>query len=91
MTKQNLVEVVLKTAKLPTKRKAQEAVDTVFGAITKALKRREEVTITGFGTFRVVKSAGRTGVNPKTREKIQIPPTARPKFRAGKSLKEAVR
>jgi len=51
----------------------------------------EEVAITGFGTFRVARSAARMGVNPKTGEKIQIAASTRPKFRAGKVLKEAVK
>ncbi len=91
MTKENLIEAVLKTAKLPTKKQAQIAVRAVFEAITKALKRGEEVSVAGFGTFRIVKSASRIGVNPRTGAKIQIPACRKPKFRASKALKEAVR
>lgn len=91
MTKENLVLAVLKIAKLATKKQAKIAVGTVFETITKALKRGEEVAVAGFGTFRVVKSASRTGVNPRTGAKIQIPASRKPKFRAGKALKEAVK
>jgi len=91
MTKENLVQAVMKAAKLDTKKQAQAAVESVFEAITKSLSRGEEATITGFGTFRTAKSAARTGVNPKTMEKIQIPASIRPKFKAGKALKEAVK
>ncbi|HUZ92439.1 MAG TPA: HU family DNA-binding protein, partial [Candidatus Paceibacterota bacterium] len=54
------------------------------------LARGEEVAITGFGTFRVAKRAARMGRNPKTGEAIQIKASIKPKFRAGKGLKEAV-
>ena len=91
MTKENLVLAVLKAAKCETKKQAQIAVDGVFAAITKSLSRGEEVTVTGFGTFRAVKVSARIGRNPKTGEKLQIPASIRPKFRAGKALKDAVK
>lgn len=91
MTKEGLVAAVLKAAKWETKKQAQEAVDAVFGAITKTLARGEEVTVTGFGTFKTMKAAARSGRNPKTGEKIHIPASVKPKFRAGKALKEAVK
>ena len=67
------------------------AVEAVFDSITKTLARGEEVAVIGFGTFRAVKAAARSGVNPKTGEKIQIPAMVKPKFKAGKGLKDAVR
>ena len=91
MTKEGLVEAVMKAAKMATKKQAQEAVEAVFDSITKSLSRGEEVTMTGFGTFRTAKAAARTGRNPKTGEKLQIPASVRPKFKAGKALKDAVR
>ena len=91
MTKEGLVEAVLKAAQCETKKQAQAAVEAVFAAIAKSLSRGEEVTVTGFGTFRTAKSAARAGVNPKTGERIQIPASVKPKFKAGKALKDAVR
>ena len=91
MTKEGLVEAVMKSAKIATKKHAQETVEAVFAAITKSLARGEEVTVTGFGTFRTAKSAARSGRNPKTGESITIPASVRPKFKAGKALKEAVK
>ncbi|MGC9046642.1 MAG: HU family DNA-binding protein [Minisyncoccia bacterium] len=91
MKKDGLVEAVMKTANIETKKQAQQAVDAVFDTITQSLSRGEEVAISGFGTFRVAKRAARMGVNPKTGEKIQIPASVKPKFRAGKALKEAVK
>jgi len=91
MTKEGLVEAVLNAVKLETKKQAHEVVEAVFETITKNLSRGEEVAISGFGTFRVVKRAARAGINPRTGEKIQIAASVKPKFRAGKALKEAVK
>ncbi len=91
MKKSDLVEAVMKAAEIETKKQSEQAVDALFDTITKTLSRGEEVAITGFGSFRVAKRAARMGVNPKTGEKIQIAASIKPKFRAGKLLKEAVK
>jgi DNA-binding protein HU-beta len=90
MTKDGLVEAVMKAASIDVKAQGQRAVQAVFDAITAALTRGEEVAISGFGSFRVMKRAARDGRNPKTGEKIRIAASVKPKFRAGKALKEAV-
>lgn len=90
MTKAGLVEAVQKAAEMETKASAERAVEAVFDVITKTMGRGEDVAITGFGTFRVAKRAAREGRNPKTGETIQIKASIKPKFRAGKGLKEAV-
>jgi len=90
MKKVGLVEAVMKAADIQTKKQAELAVDALFDTIVKTLSKGEEVGITGFGTFRIAKRAARMGVNPKTGEKIQIKASTKPKFRAGKVLKEAV-
>jgi DNA-binding protein HU-beta len=91
MTKDGLVEAVMQAAGLETKKQAQAVVDGVLDSITKTLGKGEDVAITGFGTFKVVRRAARMGVNPRTGEKIQIAASVKPKFRAGKVLKEAVK
>jgi len=91
MKKDGLVEAVMKAADIETKKQADAAVEAMFDTIVKALSRGEEVAISGFGTFRTVKRAARMGVNPKTGAKIQIAASTKPKFRAGKLLKEAVK
>jgi len=91
MKKDGLVEAVMNAAGLESKKQAAAAVDAVFDTIVKTMVRGEEVAISGFGTFRVMKRAARMGVNPKTGERIQIPASTKPKFRAGKVLKEAVK
>ena len=73
-----------------SKMKAEEAVNAVFDAISQALKRGDEVRLVGFGTFTVSRRKASEGRNPRTGEPIQIPETKNPKFRAGKTLKQAV-
>ena len=90
MTKEGLIEAIVNKIGC-SKREANDMLDTIIDTITQSLSRGEEVTLTGFGTFTIKKRAARMGVNPKTGEKIQIPATTVPKFRAGKSLKEAVK
>jgi nucleoid DNA-binding protein len=73
-----------------TKKEAEAAIDCVFSTITKALKKKDSVTLVGFGTFKVGKRKARTGRNPKTGETIKIKAKNTPKFIAGKGLKDAV-
>ena len=89
MNKAELVEEVANQTGL-TKKVSREAVDVIISAITDSLVREERVTLVGFGTFRVVERKARRGVNPRTREAIQIPAKKVPKFVPGKSLREAV-
>ena len=80
----------MKAADIEVKKQALAAVDGIFDSIVKALSKGEEVSIPGFGVFRVSKRAAREGINPRTGEKIQIAASIKPKFRAAKALKEAV-
>jgi len=89
LSKENLVEAVAKGC--CTKKEAADAVNAVLDTITSALTKGDKVTVTGFGTFSTSKRAARMGVNPRTGEKIKIKATIVPKFKAGKSLKDAVR
>jgi DNA-binding protein HU-beta len=90
MLKKDLVEVVAGKTGL-TKRAAAEAVESTLGAIADALKKGDSVLLTGFGKFEVRNRAARTGINPKTMEKITLPATKVPAFKAGKALKVAVK
>jgi DNA-binding protein HU-beta len=90
MTKDGLSDAVQSAAELPTKAAANRAVDAVFSSIEQALSRGEDVTVTGFGTFRVTRRSARMGRNPRTGEPVQIKAMNVPKFKAGKGLKEAV-
>jgi len=91
MKKVGLAEAVLKVLPDLKKKEAVAAVDTVFDTIVNALSKGDDVTIPGFGKFRVARRAARMGRNPMTGESIQIKASVKPKFRAGKLLKEAVK
>jgi len=88
MNKGDLVNEVAKV--MSTKKEAQVAVDCVFESITKALKKKDTVTLIGFGTFKVNKRKARKGRNPQTGEEIKIKAKRVPKFVPGKALKDAV-
>jgi DNA-binding protein HU-beta len=74
-----------------TKKHAAEALETVFGAISKELASGEQVSIPGFGKFSVVKRSARTGINPRTKKKMKIKAVKVPRFAAAKALKESVK
>ena len=67
-----------------------EVVNATLDTIRDALKAGDEVRLVGFGSFVVKTSAARTGVNPQTRAKIQVPAKQRVRFSPGKELSEAV-
>lgn len=90
MTKEDIIEAIVKKTAM-AKKDATEALSTVLEEITKTLSKGGDVTLTGFGTFKVGHRAAREGRNPKTGEKIKIPAMDTPKFKAGKGLKDAVR
>ena len=90
MLKRDLVDAVASSADL-TKRQATAAVESMLDSITDALRRGDSVLLTGFGKFEVRTRAARTGINPKTLERINLPATRVPAFKAGKGLKTAVR
>ena len=89
MNKGDLVNEVAKV--VDTKKAAADAVEAVLAGITKALKKKQAVTIVGFGTFKVGKRKARKGRNPQTGAEIKIKAKNVPKFVAGKELKEAVK
>jgi len=88
MNKGDLVNEVAKV--VCTKKEAQAAVDCVFSTITKALKKKDAVTLIGFGTFKVAQRNARKGRNPQTGKEMTIKAKKVPKFVAGKALKDAV-
>jgi len=88
MNKRDLVKEVAKV--VSTKKEAQAAVDCVFSTITKALKKKDTVTLIGFGTFKVAQRKARKGRNPQTGEEIKIKARKVAKFIPGKALKDAV-
>lgn len=89
MNKNDLIASVADSTDL-SKGDATKAVEAVFDSITSSLKGGTEVRLVGFGTFSVSRRAASEGRNPRTGEKIQIPASNQPKFKAGKGLKDAV-
>ncbi len=89
MNKSELIESIAKFADI-SKASAEKALDGALDAIKGALKNGSNVTLVGFGTFKVSKRAARTGRNPRTGEAIKIEAAHVPKFSAGKAFKDAV-
>jgi DNA-binding protein HU-beta len=89
MNKAELVDAVASAANL-SKADAGRAVDAVVNSITSALKKGQQVSVVGFGTFGVKHRAARSGRNPRTGETIKINASNVPGFKAGKALKDAV-
>lgn len=90
MNKAELIDAVAVDADL-SKAAAGRALDAALEAITKALKKKDTVTLVGFGTFSVRKRSARIGRNPKTGEEIKIKASKVPGFKAGKALKDAIK
>ncbi len=89
MTKAELINAVAQKAEL-SKKDSEKAVIAVIDAISETLAAGEKVALVGFGTFEVKERAAREGINPRTKEKIEIPASKLPVFKAGKALKETV-
>ena len=89
MTKAELVEEVSRVSDL-TKKHSEVIVDTVFESIIDALKRGEKIELRGFGSFRLRKREPRKGRNPKTGDKVDVPPKSVPYFKPGKELKDLI-
>ncbi len=89
MNKNDLVAQVASSTGL-SKTDSANAVDGIVDAITRSLSGGQDVRLVGFGTFSVARRAATQGRNPRTGERIQIPASNQPKFKAGKGLKSAV-
>jgi len=70
---------------------ADKTLNTLIELIVSTLRKGDDVAITGFGTFLVAKRAARNGINPKTRAAIKIPASKVPRFKAGKTFKDAIK
>lgn len=90
MTKAEFVDKLAEKGQT-TKKHASEAIDLVFSTISDALVAGEEISVPGFGKFSVVVRQARSGINPRTKEKIKIEETKAPKFSPAKALKESIK
>ena len=90
MTKAEMVDKLAEKGQM-TKKLASESLDLVFSAISDVLVAGDEISVPGFGKFSVIVRQARTGLNPQTKQKINIPETKVPKFTAAKALKESIK
>ncbi len=89
MTKAELVDEVARVVQL-TKKQAETIVNIVFDSIVDSLRSGQKIELRGFGSFRLRNRKSRTGRNPKTGEKVDVPSKKIPYFKPGKELKELI-
>lgn len=89
ISKADLVEMVSDDTGL-SRKAVKDTMDALLETMSVQIGKGNKVTLTGFGTFEVRKRKARTGVKPGTTEKIKIPASKYPAFKAGKSLKDTV-
>ena len=89
MTKADLVEEVSRVSDL-TKKHSEIIVDTVVKSVIDALHRGEKIELRGFGSFRLRRREPRRGRNPKTGDRVDVPPKKVPYFKPGKELKDLI-
>jgi DNA-binding protein HU-beta len=89
LNKADLIEQIAQAAEI-SKSAAERAVDAMVVAVKSCLRKDEQVTLVGFGTFYAGQRSARIGRNPKTGAEVKISAARLPKFRAGKALKDAI-
>ena len=89
MTKAELVDEVARVVQL-TKKQAETIVNIVFDSIVDSLRAGQKIELRGFGSFRLRSRKSRTGRNPKTGERVEVPSKKIPYFKPGKELKELI-
>jgi DNA-binding protein HU-beta len=89
MNKTQLIDTIAKDSGL-SRADSARAVESLVNTVTKTLKKGDEVALTGFGKFSVVKRGARTGRNPQTGQSLKIRASKAPKFTAGATFKTAV-
>lgn len=87
MTKAELVDQVARSTQL-TKKHAEIIVNTIFDSIVDSLRDGEKIELRGFGSFRIRNRGSRIGRNPKTGDRVEVPPKRIPYFKPGKELRE---
>jgi nucleoid DNA-binding protein len=90
MNKTELIERIADRANV-SKREAQDYFEAFTGVVEDALKSGEQIQITGFGKFYVQEREAREGINPQTKQKMNIAASKVPKFTAGNALKDAIK
>jgi len=89
MTKADLIEEVSRLAEL-TRKDSEVIVETIFDSVVRALRTGDKIEIRGFGSFRTRQRKPRVGRNPKTGDRVEVPPKKIPFFKPSKELKDMV-
>ena len=89
MNKAELVQAMAEASGL-TKKDCETALNAFTVSVEKALKSGDKIQLVGFGAFEVKNRAARTGLNPRTKEPVEIAAAKAPVFKASKALKEAI-
>ena len=89
MTKADLIDEVSRAVEM-TRKDSESIVDTIFDSIVRALRGNEKIEIRGFGSFRTRQRQPRTGRNPKTGAKVEVPAKTIPYFKPSKELKDLI-
>ena len=90
MSKAEVVKSLKEKAGLSTLAQAEAAYDKLFAIIGATLQKGDAVSISGFGSFKVVERKARKGRNPQTGKEIQIPASKAVRFTPSKALKEGL-
>lgn len=89
MTKADLIEEVARAVEV-TRKESEAIVEVIFDSIVASLRAGEKIEIRGFGSFRTRQRDARTGRNPKTGEKVEVPARKIPYFKPSKELKDGL-
>ena len=89
MTKADLIEEVSRVAEL-TRKDSEIIVENIFDSVVRSLRAGDKIEIRGFGSFRTRQRKARVGRNPKTGDRVEVPPKKIPYFKPSKELKDLV-
>ncbi len=90
MNRSELISKIAEKTKM-NKKDSNRALNAILETITETLEANDTVQLTGFGTFKTQMRNARKGINPQTKKTIEIPAKNAPVFKAGKTLKDAVK
>lgn len=90
MNKAELINAIAEKSGL-SKVDSRKALDAFTSSVTKSLKKGDRISLIGFGTFLVTERQARTGINPTTKQPIQIPAKKVVKFKAGAELSDEIK
>ncbi len=89
MTKADLIDEVSRVVEM-SRKDSEVIVETIFESIVQALRASDKIEVRGFGSFRTRERKSRVGRNPKTGERVEVPPKRVPYFKPSKELKDLI-